>query len=60
MMVPWKHVTSMAVALGGLAAVVALADIGAVHDGETTSVVATVLATSVAIHHRKEDDNDGG
>lgn len=59
--VPWKHISSMTVAIGGLISVVILASIGAVHDGETTSAVATVLASAVAIHHsRKEDNGNGG
>lgn len=58
--VPWKHLSSMIVATAGLVTVIILAEIGAVHDGETTSVIATVLASAVAIHSRKEDNDDGG
>lgn len=60
--VPWKHISSMIVAVMGLGSVLVLASLGAVHDGETTSAIATVLASTVAIHNssRKEDKDDGG
>lgn len=58
--VPWKHITSISVAVGGLIAVIILATIGAVHDGETTSAIATVLTSAVAIHHSRKEDNDNG